>query len=68
MEKKKIQKKLVLNRNTIVSFDNDSLRRIVGGVFYPETNIIYPCDTNATCVVSGCGTCGTVCSCLSACC
>jgi hypothetical protein len=79
--KKKIQKKLTLKKATIVSFDNDSMRRIVGGVFdpfksisffdcescEPGCSVAYPCNTNATCAPSNCETCGTYCTCVGAC-
>lgn len=32
-----------------------------------DTGTIYPCDTNATCIGTGCISCGTVCTCGGGC-
>ena len=69
--KKSIKKKLTLKKVTIARLDDAYLEKIAGGTKPPtqddESNVIYPCNTNATCVPSGCISCATLCTCLGAC-
>ena len=76
MKKNKFQKKLILNKNTIVNFDNHSMSKIAGGflsILGTSCNQFgcsaepYPCDTDATCNNTYCETCTTICTFLSGC-
>lgn len=69
--KEKMRKKLTLKKVTVASLNDAHLEKIAGGTKPPtqddESNVIYPCNTEATCIASGCASCATVCTCLAAC-